>query len=384
MNHMTWQTSDSATAAAETSIDPQNPFENPLENREYRTDYRRILPQILLPSFQIPLFPDQMERRAIRRRMNAAGLGAFLSSLAPQFLFALVELIVLAMMGISMSDYLSGNVAEALHYFESSSILIALNGLIFAATNTTTALCGCRSLRIAPRSLFQSERLKAGTVLRYIVTGIGLQFAAGLIYIVVQYFFAKNGVELSEADFSYFQSAKSTIAVVLYTCILAPITEELLYRGFLMKALSCVGVRFGIVVSALLFGLAHGNISQFLLGFLGGLFFGKIVARHNSLVPSILVHMGINCTSTLLNLLSEKATGTIGAGITAIVVLLYYGVAILGLVFWFWKERRDPLPYPTQKQATRNRVFWSSPWLLAAFALNIGLILLSIWMNTTM
>lgn len=28
-------------------IDPQNPFDNALENSAYRTDYRRFLPQIL-------------------------------------------------------------------------------------------------------------------------------------------------------------------------------------------------------------------------------------------------------------------------------------------------------------------------------------------------
>lgn len=36
-------------------IDPQNPFDNALENSAYRTDYRRFLPQILLPGSDTPV-----------------------------------------------------------------------------------------------------------------------------------------------------------------------------------------------------------------------------------------------------------------------------------------------------------------------------------------
>ena len=70
-------------------IDPQNPFDNALENSAYRTDYRRFLPQILLPGFQIPLFPERDERRNIRRQMNTAGAGMLLGTLIAQLLFPL-------------------------------------------------------------------------------------------------------------------------------------------------------------------------------------------------------------------------------------------------------------------------------------------------------
>lgn len=351
-------------------IDPQNPFENSMENSEYRTDYRRILPQILLPGFRIPLFPERDERREIRKRMNIAGFWMLLGMLAPQILFIVAELIILALMGVSFSSLRDTGAVDAEFYISESSILIALNGLLFAVINTAAALLGCYSAKIKPRSLFSARRLKVPTMLRYIVTGIGLQFVAAIVYLIVEQLFAQNGVELSEADFSFFESQKSLIATFMYTCVLAPVTEELLYRGFLLKTLSCVSVRFGIVVSALMFGLAHGNVSQFLLGFLVGLFLGKIVTRHNSLAPSILVHMGINTMSMVLSLVSEWGDTSL---LTALVSLFYYGVAIVGIIFWFWKERPQPLPYPTQKQVARNRIFCSSPWLLIAIAVQIGL-----------
>ncbi len=356
---------------AVSQIDPQNPFENPLENREYRTDYRRILPQILLPNFQVPLFPDVAERRGIRRGMNTAGLGIFLSCVLNQLLFTILMFLILMMMGNSPLSYFMGNSADALDYFQNSSIFIALNGLLFSVMNVTAALVGLHHMRTPVRSLFQTTDFGVGKALRYISIGIGLQCVAGLIYTVLQWVLAQNGTQLAEADFSYYQSGKSIIAMVLYTCVLAPITEELLFRGFVMKTLSKVSIRFGIVASAALFGLAHGNVSQFLLAFLVGMFWGKIDVRHNSLLPSILVHISINTFSTLLSFFQEKSANAVMGFFTLMLILLYYAVVIIGIVFWFVKERKQPLPYPTQKQAIRSRVAWSSPWLIVAFAAQI-------------
>lgn len=364
-------------SAPQPQIDPQNPFENSLENTAYRTDYRRTLPQILLPGFEIPLFPEQEERRAIRKSMNTAGLGVFLSCLVAQMLFEILMMVILILMGGSVMDYFSGGASDALTYFQNSSILISLNALVFSVLNVTVALLGCRSMRIPARSLFQTQEFTAGKAVQYMVIGIGLQCVAGVAYSILSWLMSQNGMEMTEVDFSYFSSAKSTIAVALYTCILAPVTEELLFRGFLMKTLSKVSIRFGIVVSALLFGLMHGNVGQFLLGALLGIFLGKIDVRHNSLLPSILVHAAVNTMSFMLSLGQEFLAEGIGAAVLSILLLAYYAISLVGVIFWFLKERKHPLPYPTQKQATRTRVFWSSPWLLAAIALQLGVLILN-------
>lgn len=62
-------------------------------------------------------------------------------------------------------------------------------------------------------------------------------------------------------------SLKAEIIMAGYTCIIAPITEELVFRGFCLKNLSRFNQRFGILASAFLFGLVHQNIIQFILAF---------------------------------------------------------------------------------------------------------------------
>ncbi len=318
--------------------------------------------------------PDKEERRRLRRQMNTAGASIILLYVLPDVLFTILMFIVLAAMGISFSEYASGAANDGLLYFEDSSIYISLNALIFICCNLGVAMLGLRAIHVRPARLFAPrEHISGGDVARYIAIGIGIQAFIGIIYTIVDYFASTSDVDLIEADFSYYDTPKSTIIVLLYTCILAPITEEIFYRGFLLKCLSPINVRLAVGISALAFGLAHGNISQGLLAFFLGIFLGKIVTRTGSLFPSICVHVGINTFATLLDLIDTKGSDT------AIVLsaLLYYAIAVIGIVLWFVTERKKPLPYFTPKQQARNRVFWSTPWLLIAF----GVMVLTLILN---
>ncbi|WP_294583136.1 CPBP family intramembrane glutamic endopeptidase [uncultured Ruminococcus sp.] len=354
-------------------IDPQNPFDNALENSAYRTDYRRFLPQILLPGFQIPLFPERDERRNIRRQMNTAGAGMLLGTLIAQLLFPLAVLLLLLCMDGTTASYFNGDQSGAVRTIMNSGIYMALHCLILAGSNVLVALLGCRRIRQSLGGLFRTTDFSGWKAFQYICIGIGLQYVAVLIYAVLKYVGQGLGMEFPEVSFDYFQTGQSTMLVLLYTCILAPITEELLFRGFLLKSLSVVSTRFGVIVTALLFGLMHGNVQQGILGVLVGLFLGKIVIRHNSLTPSILVHIALNTSSTLISVLLALLPENIGNVAILPLEFVVLALAVMGIAFWFGKERKEPLPYPTQKQATRNRVFWSSPLLLLAFAALLGL-----------
>ncbi|MFR0949954.1 MAG: lysostaphin resistance A-like protein [Ruminococcus callidus] len=233
--------------------------------------------------------------------------------------------------------------------------------------NTLVAWLGCRRIRQPLGGLFRTTDFSGWKAFQYICIGC---IAAAFRGAVRGDKAAASGT--AGSIFRLFQSTQSMLLALLYTCVLAPVTEELLFRGFLMKSLSAVSVRFGIVTSALLFGLMHGNFQQFILGFVMGLFLGKIVARHNSLLPSILVHMAVNTNSMVLSLLQEKLPEKV-----ANVGILPFGMAVLafsimGVLFWLLYERRQPLPYPTQKQATRSRTAMFSPALVLAVVVLAG------------
>jgi len=85
------------------------------------------------------------------------------------------------------------------------------------------------------------------------------------------------------------------IIIISTTAIIAPIVEELLFRGFLQKVLeeSWEDVTKAILVTSLFFALVHLNpywiVQIYLLGFL----LGYLSWRTNSIIPGIILH-GLN------------------------------------------------------------------------------------------
>lgn len=82
------------------------------------------------------------------------------------------------------------------------------------------------------------------------------------------------------------------IASFLTICILAPILEEILFRGIILRGMLQKGLSpiFAIFFSSILFGLAHLNPWQFLgAGFLGGII-GFVYYRTKSLWLAIFLH----------------------------------------------------------------------------------------------
>lgn len=86
-----------------------------------------------------------------------------------------------------------------------------------------------------------------------------------------------------------------SVGAVVATCILAPVLEEMLFRGVLLRSFLQQHQRWhAISVSALFFGFAHLNIYQFVLAFWLGLFLGWLYERSRSLIPCIALHGALN------------------------------------------------------------------------------------------
>ncbi len=81
---------------------------------------------------------------------------------------------------------------------------------------------------------------------------------------------------------------------VLVMVVLAPLIEEYIFRKQIIDRTCVYGEKLAVVTSAVLFGLFHGNLSQFFYAFVLGLVFGYIYLRTGRLRYSAALHMGIN------------------------------------------------------------------------------------------
>lgn len=123
--------------------------------------------------------------------------------------------------------------------------------------------------------------------------------------------------------------SSDTFSMFLYASVLAPLWEELMFRGWILRTLRPYGKRFAILGSAVLFGLFHGNLLQAPYALLVGLLLGYITVEY-SLFWAIILHMFNNLVlADLLSRLtaswSEMAFGTLN-------LILFGGSALLSLV----------------------------------------------------
>lgn len=86
--------------------------------------------------------------------------------------------------------------------------------------------------------------------------------------------------------------------------ILAPIMEELIFRGVLFSyLLKYAPQRQAVLFSSLLFGLTHGSPDQMVSATLGGIFLAYTCIKSNALVVPILFHAINNSLSFLVMIL---------------------------------------------------------------------------------
>lgn len=101
--------------------------------------------------------------------------------------------------------------------------------------------------------------------------------------------------------------------LVLNACTLAPVTEELVFRGAALR-LRCGGTAQAVAVTVLLFALAHGTLYQAVYAGLCGLVLGWLAAEY-SLNWAILLHIFNNAVlGYALPRLLEPLDGSWGAG----------------------------------------------------------------------
>lgn len=125
---------------------------------------------------------------------------------------------------------------------------------------------------------------------------------------------------------------------LVYSCLLAPVCEELCFRWMILRRLRPWGDGFALCASALLFALVHGNLYQMIYAFAVGMVLGGILLRTGSIKGCILLHAGANFVSAGLLPLAGMM-GETGNLALAMLVL----VSMLWALYWTFFRRRAEL-----------------------------------------
>ena len=168
--------------------------------------------------------------------------------------------------------------------------------------------------------------LRRGELAQYAAALLGLMYGANLVTLAVQA--ALGGTGGGETGLSTYPAA----LVVLQTVFLAPLAEETLFRGLLLRRLLPLGERTAVALSALCFALPHGSAGQVLYALAGGAVLGYAAVRTGRLWPCVLLHALANAAALVLGGLGS------GAELAVVLALLLLGCAA-AVRLW----RRHPL-----------------------------------------
>lgn len=194
-----------------------------------------------------------------------------------------------------------------------------------------------------------------------------------------------SGIEISSSVEELLSGSNLGI-VFIFTVILAPILEELVFRKLLIDRVIVFGDRTAILLSALLFGLAHGNFYQFFYAFGLGYLFAYVYIRTGKIGYTISFHMVINFLGGFVSsFLLEKLNYSLWSnGETAqmmyslythpgallglaLYVILLVGLSIAGLVFFITSIRKVNLnsgEYEMPAGKTAKAVFGNAGMIL--------------------
>ncbi len=348
-----------AEETEETAKRRRDPFDNPTEYHNFRDDYSKILPWIKMKDYKIPLVPARAERNMLKRQYSIAGVCMLLHFFTSQLFITVVMVIIEKLIGL-----ISGNDNSAMinDYMSQSSILSGLNMITFVLANSLFAMVGLNWSKTKTPSLFVTRNYNVRYAVEYCIIGLALWTIAS---------FTSSGIEEIINQFGYSTIPEGMedetvtglgMAVdAIYSCIMAPVTEEIFFRGMLLRVLSKANQRFAVVATAVFFGLTHGNVPQFVLTFLLGLFLAHITLKHDSIIPAIVVHMFLNTFVTVTSYLPESS---IADGILNMVLV---ASLLVGLVLLVIYRRTDRIPSTTPAQARRGiAVAKTSPAFVAS------------------
>ena len=161
-------------------------------------------------------------------------------------------------------------------------------------------------LKLRNQSIFSGLRIKPiskNTLFSSICLAIGLTVLSDELDRIIQ-------IVISQPDYiqdlNIALKPESTLGFILLffaIVIIAPVGEELLFRGFLQQFLEFhwKDTTRAILVTSLFFAIIHLNSYWLIQIYILGIFLGYLCWRTGSVIPSLILHAFNNCTALIFS-----------------------------------------------------------------------------------
>lgn len=146
------------------------------------------------------------------------------------------------------------------------------------------------------------KKMDKNIILPIIIMGVAVQFF---------FSYALELLPIPEAIMSDYVQKSSSIVVegnlfirILAVAIVAPIVEEVFFRGIILSHFRKVmPVWLAVLLSSIMFGALHGQILWIAYTAVMGVLFAAVALREKSIVASIILHMAINFSGLFIDMI---------------------------------------------------------------------------------
>ena len=127
---------------------------------------------------------------------------------------------------------------------------------------------------------------------------------------------------------------------IIMTVFVAPVLEEIVFRGVIMNNLKKYGIKTAIIINSIFFALSHYNTDMIIPAFFTGIIFSYVAYKY-SIKYSILIHFFINAitkTSQVLAILRIDILLILVGLFSAFLIIFLLVFFIIGLLGGKYKE----------------------------------------------
>ncbi len=204
------------------------------------------------------------------------------------------------------------------------------------------------------------------------MVGLGGCAAANLVASYVTAFLDSFGIVPPDAPTFLESTPQSLVLNLVVSALLPALLEELAFRKCILGTLQKYGQGTAVLVSALLFGVIHGGISQSVFAFLVGLVLGFITVKTGSIRTAIAVHFVNNALAVTAEYLTLGMDQSI-QGMAYTVIIGVTGICGVGALIFSAVKKNALFAKATSRYVPYGSVgtVWSAPLMIIATILII-------------
>ena len=272
----------------------KNPFCNATEVSSYNEEYSHIIPGFFFRNKECSIRPLKYERSKLRYFYNTTGI----LLISKTFLYiALFIILLIFALFCSYSDSFSSH--SFWYLIMNDSVRYGISTIASIISTIIICAAGCRFSELSFSDLFKSNHnTRTQEIVYFFMTGI---FISSLYNVISSVSSAVSGIDFANTV-KYTSDIKQILIIFIYGCIIVPVSDGLVYRGFVLKNLSRASQRFGIFVSSFLCALSSGNIINIIPYLMLSVLFSKMTIKYNTVIPSIIIHIVINTCNSIINI----------------------------------------------------------------------------------